>query len=108
MAKTTNEFRRRLHSREATTVIRFLVILTALLLAPLTAARADGASPRRNAAAETSPQKKTDPSLDPINDDPALPRVLLIGDSISMGYTLPVRTALKGKANVHRPQLRRR
>ncbi|MFQ6098737.1 MAG: SGNH/GDSL hydrolase family protein, partial [Armatimonadota bacterium] len=35
-------------------------------------------------------------------DDPALPRVLLIGDSISMGYTLPVRALLKGKANVHR------
>jgi acyl-CoA thioesterase-1 len=32
-----------------------------------------------------------------------LPRVLLIGDSISMGYTQPVRELLKGKANVHRP-----
>jgi acyl-CoA thioesterase-1 len=28
--------------------------------------------------------------------------VLLIGDSISIGYTLPVREALRGKANVHR------
>ena len=28
--------------------------------------------------------------------------VLLIGDSISIGYTLPVRELLKGKANVHR------
>ncbi|MEP6671837.1 MAG: SGNH/GDSL hydrolase family protein [Chthoniobacter sp.] len=35
-------------------------------------------------------------------DDPRLPRVLLIGDSISCGYTLPVRQALAGKANVHR------
>ncbi|MBL9117790.1 MAG: SGNH/GDSL hydrolase family protein [Verrucomicrobiaceae bacterium] len=35
-------------------------------------------------------------------DDPGLPRVLLIGDSISIGYTLPVRDLLKGKANVHR------
>ncbi len=35
--------------------------------------------------------------------DPALPRVLLIGDSISIGYTLPVRALLKGVANVHRP-----
>jgi acyl-CoA thioesterase-1 len=34
-----------------------------------------------------------------------LPRVLLIGDSISMGYTLPVRELLRGKANVHRPPL---
>lgn len=35
-------------------------------------------------------------------DIPGLPRVLLIGDSISVGYTLPVRELLKGKANVHR------
>jgi lysophospholipase L1-like esterase len=35
-------------------------------------------------------------------DDPKLPRVLLIGDSISCGYTLPVRRALAGTANVHR------
>lgn len=38
----------------------------------------------------------------PIKDDAKLPRVLLIGDSISIGYTLPVRELLKGKANVHR------
>src|SRR5689334_4519550 len=43
-----------------------------------------------------------DPILQPITDEPGLPRVLLIGDSISMGYTIPVRDALKGKANVHR------
>ncbi|MEQ2007548.1 MAG: SGNH/GDSL hydrolase family protein [Limisphaerales bacterium] len=42
------------------------------------------------------------PVTAPITDDPGLPRVLLIGDSISMGYTLPVREFLKGKANVHR------
>ena len=35
-------------------------------------------------------------------DDPKLPRVLLIGDSISRGYTLSVRARLAGKANVHR------
>ncbi|HMP77324.1 MAG TPA: SGNH/GDSL hydrolase family protein [Kiritimatiellia bacterium] len=38
-----------------------------------------------------------------IEDVPGLPRVLIIGDSISLGYTLPVRELLKGKANVHRP-----
>lgn len=37
-----------------------------------------------------------------IVDDPALPRVLLIGDSISIGYTAPVRKMLAGKANLHR------
>ena len=38
----------------------------------------------------------------PVEDRPGLPRVLLIGDSISIGYTLPVRKLLAGKANVHR------
>src|SRR5262245_8519549 len=38
----------------------------------------------------------------PVTDDPALLRVLLIGDSISIGYTPAVRELLKGIANVHR------
>ncbi|MCA9134269.1 MAG: FAD-dependent oxidoreductase, partial [Planctomycetales bacterium] len=42
-------------------------------------------------------------ALTAIEDQPGLPRVLLIGDSISMGYTLPVRRLLAGKANVHHP-----
>jgi len=37
-----------------------------------------------------------------VADDPKLPRVLLIGDSVSRGYTQAVRQALAGKANVHR------
>jgi hypothetical protein len=35
--------------------------------------------------------------------DPKLPNVLIIGDSISMGYTPALRTALQGKANVFHP-----
>jgi hypothetical protein len=35
--------------------------------------------------------------------DPKLPNVLLIGDSISIGYTRSVREKLAGKANVYRP-----
>jgi hypothetical protein len=35
--------------------------------------------------------------------DPRLPNVLLIGDSISIGYTRAVRDRLRGKANVFRP-----
>ena len=46
-------------------------------------------------------QDKPNP-LAQIQDTPGLPRVLLIGDSISIGYTLPVRRLLAGKANVHR------
>jgi lysophospholipase L1-like esterase len=52
--------------------------------------------------ATPKPPKAPNAILDPIQDTPGLPRVLLIGDSISMGYTLPVRELLKGKANVHR------
>ena len=48
-------------------------------------------------------KKAPNPVYAPIKDDPSLPRVLLIGDSISIGYTLPVRALLKGQANVHRP-----
>lgn len=47
-------------------------------------------------------QEKNDPAFAPVADDPKLPRVLLIGDSISIGYTIPVRKLLEGKANVHR------
>lgn len=42
------------------------------------------------------------PAFAAITDNPALPRVLLIGDSISIGYTLAVREELKEVANVHR------
>ncbi|WP_309709137.1 alpha/beta hydrolase fold domain-containing protein [Armatimonas sp.] len=48
-------------------------------------------------------QSKPAPALRPITETPGLPRVLLIGDSISMGYTLPVRNLLDGKANVIHP-----
>jgi lysophospholipase L1-like esterase len=37
-----------------------------------------------------------------VKDDPTLPRVLLIGDSVSRGYTQAARKALAGTANVHR------
>src|SRR5215467_3324830 len=36
-----------------------------------------------------------------IKDQPGLPRVLLIGDSISVYYTVPTRRSLSGIANVH-------
>src|SRR5262245_45029463 len=53
-------------------------------------------------AAPAVAQKKTDPIFDPIKDDPKLRRILLIGDSISIGYTMPTRQMLEGVANVHR------
>lgn len=43
------------------------------------------------------------PQLDPRSvDDPTLPRILVVGDSISMNYHEAAREALKGIANYHR------
>ncbi len=47
--------------------------------------------------------QQSDKPMSPVTDVEGLPRVLLIGDSISIGYTVDVRAMLKGKANVHRP-----
>jgi len=49
------------------------------------------------------PARKPNPALAAVRDVPGLPRVLLIGDSISIGYTVAVRKLMTGKANVHRP-----
>ncbi|MBL8830542.1 MAG: SGNH/GDSL hydrolase family protein, partial [Planctomycetaceae bacterium] len=51
---------------------------------------------------KATPKKQPNAAFAPIVDEPGLPRVLLIGDSISIGYTLPTRELLKGKANLHR------
>lgn len=51
--------------------------------------------------------KQNDPFQHPFAnpvDKPDLPRVLIVGDSISIGYTPRVRRLLKGVANVHRPK----
>jgi len=61
------------------------------------------AQPTTRPASRRAATSPSDPSFAAVTDDPKLPRVLIIGDSISMGYTIPVRTLLRGKANVHRP-----
>lgn len=60
-------------------------------------------STNKQSAKKSTPQGKATGPLSPIVDDPRLPRILLIGDSISIAYTLPVREFLKEKANIHRP-----
>ena len=55
-----------------------------------------------NVRPQTSGTAAKEPVFEPVVDDPTLPRVLLIGDSISIGYTLPVRKLLSMKANLHR------
>ncbi|MEO2047998.1 MAG: SGNH/GDSL hydrolase family protein [Pirellulales bacterium] len=83
-------------------VFSLLALLPGLLLA-------QEKSPTKKQQTKQQPAKKKqakkrpNPVYAPIKDDPSLPRVLLIGDSISIGYTLPVRGLLKGQANVHRP-----
>jgi len=53
--------------------------------------------------AKKAKKKRVPAAMKPVKDTPGLPRVLLIGDSISIGYTVGVRELLLGKANVHRP-----
>ena len=72
---------------------RLMAIVTVLLLLPVTIR----AAPEAGSVAETAKQEWI------FTPDPALPNVLILGDSISIGYTLAVRALLKGKANIFRP-----
>jgi len=74
-----------------------VICLVALALIATSGTGADEAKKK------SRPKRKPNPAMAKIEDVPGLPRVLLIGDSISIGYTVPVRELLKGKANVHRP-----
>lgn len=74
--------------------ILFFVCAACLLSSPF------ATSAEKQPASGTA--RKPNPALAPIVDVAGLPRVLLIGDSISIGYTPPVRKLLEGKANVHR------
>lgn len=73
-------------------------LVVGLCALSLTASAQDAKKPKAKAPAKRAPN----PVFAKIEDDPKLPRVLLIGDSISIGYTMDVREKLKGKANVHR------
>lgn len=50
----------------------------------------------------TDAATKENPAMTAAPDTPGLPRVLIIGDSISIGYTKPLRNLMAGKANIHR------
>jgi len=54
-------------------------------------------------AQEKAKAKRPNPAYAPVQDVPGLPRVLIIGDSISIGYQVPLREIMKDKANIHRP-----
>lgn len=70
------------------------LILLALLIS---GAASSFAEPEKGSHAEFVKQQWT------FTPDDKLPNVLILGDSISIGYTLQVRALLKGKANVFRP-----
>ena len=76
--------------------------LTALLISLLLAG-ALSAQDNPEHKAKKAKKKRVPAAMKPVKDTPGLPRVLLIGDSISIGYTVGVRELLLGKANVHRP-----
>jgi len=72
-----------------------VLLLAALLVVPPATAAAPGKAKRK---------RRVHHALQKVEDVPGLPRVLLIGDSISIGYTVPTRELLKGKANVQHPR----
>lgn len=72
----------------------YLVILLALLVFGATSSFA---APEFGSKAELTKQQWA------FTPDDKLPNVLILGDSISIGYTLQVRALLEGKANVFRP-----
>jgi len=63
---------------------------------------AQAPDPRTEWENKLEPDTKGEPAYAFVEENPALPRVLLIGDSISVGYTPGVRKLLEGKANVLR------
>ncbi|MEM0925811.1 MAG: SGNH/GDSL hydrolase family protein [Planctomycetota bacterium] len=62
----------------------------------------DFSSTGENAANDNAFLDRKQAFANPSEDRPDIPNVLLIGDSISIGYTAYVRRELKGKADVYR------
>ena len=89
------------HCRSLARVVSRSAIPGCLLIVILVCSQAMAQETKQKSAGRKKlPQQ---PALVEVEEQAGLPRVLLIGDSISMGYTLPVRELLKGKANVIRP-----
>ncbi|MEO6245984.1 MAG: SGNH/GDSL hydrolase family protein [Opitutaceae bacterium] len=85
------------------TLIRLMLkLLLASFAIAVSAAEPKGATytPEEGSAAEKMGAGKW-----AFKPDPKLPNVLILGDSISVGYTMVVRKLLTGKANVFRPSI---
>ena len=77
-----------------------LLVLSSLLCVFVSAVSGAEAGSAAKAAAGSPAKARPVWTFTP---DPALPNVLILGDSISVGYTLGVRARLAGRANVFRP-----
>jgi hypothetical protein len=86
--------------RRNRTILR-IVCMTAFLSGSLFAQQKAADAPP-SASVDNEPP---DPAFVQVPEDPHLPRVLIMGDSISMGYTWEVRKRLAGKANVQHPDV---
>ncbi|WP_147871745.1 SGNH/GDSL hydrolase family protein [Stieleria maiorica] len=87
-------------------MIRFGLCLIVALAHVISAAPAQVSAQdtaKKPAANKKPAAKKVNPAFQPPEIIPKLPNVLLIGDSISIGYMVPARKAMAGKANVFRP-----
>ena len=95
----------RLHPRSV--IITSLFLTISFVGTNAQQVHADTTPQKRSSQNRTQPTKRIqrpkNPAMIPVEDIKGLPRVLLIGDSISIGYTVPARDALRGEANVHRP-----
>lgn len=78
------------------------MLVSCLLLMAAVMSHAQNAAPKRRAP-ETGSRAEKAKQQWAFTPDASLPNVLILGDSISIGYTLDVREMLKGKANVFRP-----
>ncbi len=81
--------------------IRWIAVLVVVLAG---GACADVHGQDQPAAKQKRQAKKVPPQFQPPEIQPNLPHVLLIGDSISIGYMLATRKELSGEANVWRPR----
>ncbi|MEY3391615.1 MAG: hypothetical protein RLZZ322_463 [Verrucomicrobiota bacterium] len=77
--------------------------VTALLLMPLGCLFAAEAPKPSQPETFVTPKRDRAGMVSDIPIDQTLPNVLILGDSISIGYTRQVREGLKGQANVIRP-----
>ena len=87
-----------------TTLATCLVSIFTIVGPPATGQESQStAEPATKNAATPEKQSDTRREFATPKEDPKLPNVLLIGDSISIAYTLPVRERLSREANVWRP-----